>query len=424
MSNKLKKFEQTIFYLLILFLPTQLGFHFWPDFSYVYGLRIDYLSPTIYLTDILILLLLITFLIKWFLYKKKINFNSFKKNNWLFVWLFLIISGIIISRTPLLGAYGLLKLLEFIFFGIYTAKILSNKNVFKKTVLFLAIGVIFEGLLSVGQFYNQSSLNGLFYFLGERTFSGQTIGIANASLNGQLVLRPYATFSHPNVLASFLLLSLVFIYFAPKYKRKIIYYLAFVIGLISLMLTMSRIAIILCLLLIFLFVIKKSLKKETLILLLIIFLVIITSPLRFRFIGIGFDDLAITQRYELMQASLLIIKNNFIIGTGINNYFIHLADCLTVQKEFFLQPVHNIFLLIAMQTGFFGLVFFMWYLKKTIYFIKEKTKDKKVVLAKTILFCLILTLGFFDHYFLTIQQGQLLFSLTFGFLWSEVKSFS
>ena len=44
-----------LFYLLLLLIPTQLGYHFWPDFAFVNGIRVDYLAPTIYLTDLLIL---------------------------------------------------------------------------------------------------------------------------------------------------------------------------------------------------------------------------------------------------------------------------------------------------------------------------------------------------------------------------------
>src|SRR5476651_2543095 len=51
------KLSLLFFYLLILFLPTQLGKHFWPNFSFVYGIRVDYLSPTIYISDILFVLL-------------------------------------------------------------------------------------------------------------------------------------------------------------------------------------------------------------------------------------------------------------------------------------------------------------------------------------------------------------------------------
>jgi hypothetical protein len=51
--------SQTIFLTLLLLLPTQLGLHFWPQWASVFGMRVDYLSPTIYLTDIIIFLLAI-----------------------------------------------------------------------------------------------------------------------------------------------------------------------------------------------------------------------------------------------------------------------------------------------------------------------------------------------------------------------------
>src|SRR4051812_29891213 len=49
-------FSSLLYFLLLLLLPTQLGKHFWPPFAFVHGLRIDYLSPTVYLTDLLLLL--------------------------------------------------------------------------------------------------------------------------------------------------------------------------------------------------------------------------------------------------------------------------------------------------------------------------------------------------------------------------------
>ena len=36
----------------LLLIPTQLGKLFWPDWSYVLGIRVDYLSPTLYLVDL------------------------------------------------------------------------------------------------------------------------------------------------------------------------------------------------------------------------------------------------------------------------------------------------------------------------------------------------------------------------------------
>src|SRR5258706_15195361 len=56
-SNQETKIESLLLSLLILFIPTELGKHFWPDFSIVTGIRVDYLSPTFYFTDILVVLL-------------------------------------------------------------------------------------------------------------------------------------------------------------------------------------------------------------------------------------------------------------------------------------------------------------------------------------------------------------------------------
>src|SRR5215469_9265549 len=56
--NPKNKIESLLLSLFFLLLPTQLGKHSWPDFSYVSGIRIDYLSPIIYVTDVILVLLL------------------------------------------------------------------------------------------------------------------------------------------------------------------------------------------------------------------------------------------------------------------------------------------------------------------------------------------------------------------------------
>src|SRR5580692_2023869 len=62
--NPASNIESLLLSLFFLFLPTQLGKHFWPDFSIVSGIRIDYLSPIIYVTDILVVLLFAFFLVR------------------------------------------------------------------------------------------------------------------------------------------------------------------------------------------------------------------------------------------------------------------------------------------------------------------------------------------------------------------------
>ena len=50
--------ERVICFLLICSIPIQLGKHFWPASAFVSGIRVDYLSPTLFFTDILLFVLL------------------------------------------------------------------------------------------------------------------------------------------------------------------------------------------------------------------------------------------------------------------------------------------------------------------------------------------------------------------------------
>src|SRR3989344_1384663 len=174
-----------LFYLLLFFLPTQLGKHFWADFSTIQGLRIDYLSPTLYLTDILIFALFLLSVKKLLplLFKYKKNMSL------LFIFILSVFLGILNSKNPSAGTYGLIKVLEFIFLGTY---IYFNKKALSLKLIALAFstGIIFESLLAALQYLNHGSFQGIFYFFGERNFNTNTPGIANASINGQLVLRP------------------------------------------------------------------------------------------------------------------------------------------------------------------------------------------------------------------------------------------
>src|SRR3990167_9278499 len=59
------KLAYRLIVLIVLLSPSQLGFHFWPRWSLVNGIKIDYLSPTIYLTDLIFLGLLVISFIKF-----------------------------------------------------------------------------------------------------------------------------------------------------------------------------------------------------------------------------------------------------------------------------------------------------------------------------------------------------------------------
>lgn len=409
--NQGSNLGKIFFYLTLLFLPTQFGRHFWPSFAYVYGIRIDYLSPTLYFTD-----LLITFLFFVTVFgKKKLHLNKAL----LCFFTFLLFTLLFLNYWQV-GFYGFLKILEFSFLAIYCALLVFKKETFIKII---TASFLLEALLAIWQFFNKGSVGAVFYFLGERSFDGQTPGIANASINGELILRPYATFPHPNVLAGFLLIVFTFIVFSAK-KLKPFYLSILLIGAIALFLTFSRIAIFLLgtVILLKLLLTFKNKKKIyfNLFTYLVIFAVflytVFLSPFSTRFLNFSPVDSSLTQRYELISASYKMFLENPLVGVGLNSFLPSLPQYLPQKQTLFIQPVHNIYLLILSQLGLVGFSFFVFLFVKIF---KKISKSKNYLLAAVLIEILIL--GFFDHYFLTLQQGQLLFTLIIGLSFSKVK---
>lgn len=426
--NPKTKASSIFFYLLILFLPTQFGKHFWPDFSYVYGLRIDYLSPTLYFTDILIILLLVFWLAENLknIRHKIISKDTVVKLTPLIVAVMLIFSGIMLSKDPLSGWYGFVKLSEFVGLGFYAAKNFRKAN---GTVLFscFILGIVFESLLAFFQYIGQGSLGGIFYFLGERAFNGQTPGIANASINGQLILRPYATFSHPNVLAAYLLVFMILtIYYSKKTYFKFqnaFLLLSLTIGSAGLFLSMGRVAIVFWIFSLGVVIFRRVYKKNiysffwTNRIFSLIFLAVIVSlfffPVGIRFLDFNLADQTVVQRETLTQDSLVMFWQNPVFGTGLNNFLANLPKVQNqLHQEIYLQPVHNIFLLVLTETGIAGLLLTIYF-----FFLTYKRIEINKNAELYLLFFAIIFLGMFDHYFLTLQQGQIMLSLLLGLFW-------
>lgn len=393
-------------------MPTQFGKHFWPDFSIVRGLRIDYLSPTLYITDILILILFLLTCKNIFA-----GLRNHKKNILIFCFFILsIFLGVMNSQNQLAGVYGIIKFLEFVFLGtfIYFNRKIIDKNVI---VIFLSIGIIFESMLAVFQYLNQGALQGLFYFLGERSFNSNTPGVANASINGELILRSYGTFSHPNVLGGYLVASLAICTLFIKKINKL-FVLTLIFALIGIFFSFSRtsvLALVIFIICVFLISIYEKYKKGKLnqiitnknltIFIIALFIIIMFSLSQFsqRVFSIDLQDESISMRSKLIEQSIKMININPVFGVGVNNFFNNLDKEFNSPSE--IQPVHNIFLLIFAETGIIGFMFLI-----ALFIIAVKNIQGFITVL------VILVLGTFDHYLFTQQQGQLLFTIIVSLL--------
>ncbi|MGB9911479.1 MAG: O-antigen ligase family protein [Microgenomates group bacterium] len=403
--------HQKLFLLLLGLLPLQIGRHFWPEWSYVWGLRVDYLSPTIYLTDILVFLIFLFWGFEDF--KLKIRNCKFrlKISNrflfFLFFLLFLLVNCLLAKNSPV-AFYKFFKILEFFLLGMYVVKNIDGLELVNYGLI---ISVVYSSLIAIGQFIKQSSLGGIFWWLGERTFNLATPGIAKIDIEGRLFLRPYATFSHPNSLAGFLLVSLILTFPFLIRKNKIFAICYLILAGVSLIITFSRSAWLGGILLLFWFILKKV-KKITLrflLLFLLIFVLVYLIKL------INFSSESFFYRWNLAKVAVQLIKQSPLIGVGLNNFIVYLPE-FWQSSTLWLQPVHNIYLLIASEAGIIGLVFFFCFL----FF----TYRRVFVFSSLLLTSLntILLLGFFDHYWLTLQQNQLLLTIILGLIWIDKRN--
>ncbi len=393
-----RTWHRIFFALLLIFLPTQLGLHFWPDWAMVLGRRVDYLSPTLYLTDILVLLTVGTYVISN-------QIQKFKKRILFFIPIVLfIILNIFIAANHFVAIYKWAKVLEFGLLGWYIVK---TKPAFSFIIYHLSFGILFSSVLAIAQFFFQHSVGGPLWWLGERTFNVDTPGIARFDFFGREYLRAYATFPHPNVLGGFLAVTLPILISNVKFpmsnqKKKfpIFKIITIVLGFIALLLTFSRSAIFIGVVGI---VLWKKVKRKSLTTVLIGIVVGFAVLFGIWHLAFGIPQAeSLVVRQQLNAAAINMWQQSPLFGVGLGNFLVKLPETLPSRAVYFLQPVHNIYLLVLAETGIVGFLFFAWVLLKIF---------MRPFGIWHLAFGIFLAVGLIDHYPLTLQQGQLLFAI-------------
>ncbi|RLC32541.1 hypothetical protein DRH13_01600, partial [Candidatus Woesebacteria bacterium] len=280
----------------------------------------------------------------------------------------------------------------------------------------LSFSLIVVSVIAFIQFVLQRTVGGPLFLLGERSFTAITPGIATFTLFGRELLRPYSVFPHPNVMAGFLGTSFFLLLLGLNKRQKPSYYkLSLVITFLALILSISQGAWISFVLIGLICTFSKRSKKISKRFYLLGLITVITISL---FLPTASDKLlssrdyieSVNHRLHLAKASGVMIAESPIIGVGGGNYILGLAENPNFPKlSWWLQPVHNIFLLTFSETGFIGLGLFVLLLLIVVNKIILK-KERKLLAA---FFFMVLT-GFFDHYWITLQQTQALFAILMG----------
>ena len=243
--------------------------------------------------------------------------------------------------------------------------------------------------------------------------------------DGTRILRAYGTFPHPNLLAGFILFSLlgpISLYLTGKrFLAPVL--IVYGLGVALLALTFSRSAWLgLAFGLLMLILKSKHLDRKKLSLLLftsvfgfVIVLLprlplvlartvnIVTNSEQFSFIG----------RAWLNQEAIQIFWEHPLTGIGIGSFIIELAQ--RAGYGYIIEPVHNIFLSAAAELGFGGILII------ALLFISIARSSMRVRNPNGIAVSAILAafgiISLLDHYLWTLAPGRLMLGLTLG-LWS------
>jgi len=288
--------------------------------------------------------------------------------------------------------------------------------------VFVASG-LFQSLIAIGQFASQKSLG--LRFLTESPLSPTIDGVAKFTADGLTFIRAYGSLPHPNLLAIYLLTCLSFVYYLWIEKERNSFINCFlssiyILLLFGLFLTFSRLIIFtffLFSLIFFIFIFKKHHKKV------VGFLLLLITFSSFFFF---FAQAEVISRFNISPAEQSVILRGFynqfayevigrypLSGIGLGNFVWEIKDIFNLLSNWLHQPVHNIYLLIISEIGLIGLVIFLMF----IYRVLVQNKDRLLLLV----ILSFLFIGLFDHFFWTLQQGQLIFWLILGLTSSQER---
>lgn len=392
--------ERSLFFLVIFLIPTN-WFLKGPTTS-VYGINIDYLMPKLYASDLIMLALFA--LVGWRLRKKIWHWiKNLQLNNFTFLILLLLFS-LLVSATqspyPIAGYWYLGKLGQMILLVVYM--------IHRVKLAWLASPLIFAGLFQslVGliQWFQRSSILG-YMFLGE-TELGYTSLIAKSNLTREVRPLPYGTTAHPNILAGFLLISiLVLLYYWIKTKPQTanpwFYWtgrLILILPLLTTLILTQAISAILLLILGILLLLIQNLTKR---LVLIISCVVLALGL----VLVDFvPETSFSRRSQLAQISQQMILSEPLLGVGPNNFTARMSDFgQVIGNHRFIQPVHNIYLLWLSEAGLVNTTLLALIMHQLWQRHPLKLKDHRAVVPLLV----VGLIGLVDHYPLSLQTGML-----------------
>lgn len=418
--------ERILFYLLVFLLPLQVRkiIYWWPGSR---GEFSEWLAAFVYVTDLLVIGLFLLWLRRVILEKEKWSFPRLTKTDWSLA-AFWVLTALAIFRAENLSLafYGWLKLTQWIIFFYYIINSPGTVFRYETGLAVMTFSGLWQAGWAMGQAIWQKSLGLL--WLGESVLRTNFYGVAIVPTKLGNFLRAYGGFPHPNILAAWLFLAVFSFYFWFLYQKRSRswLWLAAVYGplLFGFWFTFSRVAIAFWLSGLAIrggaLVAKRkflSEKKDFFHSLrsLVVATVIVASGFlwfywpqaqsRWQLTSL---DPAVAERLAYQKIAAQVTGDHPWLGIGPNQFVWNLSRNLNFSSVL-LQPVHNIYLLIASELGWLGLASWLAFLGGlTVRYWRAVGFKKIFEFSFGVAFASVLAMGLFDHFFWTSQQGSLM----------------
>lgn len=418
MQSFFKKIFLVFLYLFVFCLPFQVNAMVFSQPVFSSGFFNPYVSHFIYLSDLFLLLSVVALSFHIFFHKNNFKFTFGDKRISIPLLLFGLsfVISFFFSYDLINSVFYFLRFLEF--FVVYL--LFVNKFVEVKTFLTVFIYSMFlQSLIGISQYVLQESLGAR--FIGEPVISSSALGVAKIDVFSFKYLRIYGTFPHPNIFAGYLLFALILLPVSSiwKTRRTISYLLAFLF-VTALFLTFSRSAY-LALLLVLVYGLYTYRKSLPVIRLFKFFSIIFIFAFFFGFLSLILSrllNLDLSSIFERLRYILVSFKMFFDnpFGVGAGNFTLAMQNYDNILfLPWLFQPVHNVFLLVLNELGVFGFGTFVILLVSFVLFSLKRPMRIRFILVS--LMISVVTIGLYDHYFISLYHGQALF---WFMLWMKV----
>lgn len=445
-----EKIEPYLIGLFFVVLPWQMRYIILP--SYHQGIFSEYASVSIYLTDLLIIILLLGWVIKLLFKYHKIIYGTpyiFWPLLSLIIWIWLSLwiasrSGLIIDYPAGIWVAGKFTLL----FGFYLYLINQVKH-WRTIVLPLALGIFIQGGIGIVQYLINHSIG--LRLLDESVLNPAEPGIPVVVTYGIRHLRAHGLLPHANLLGGYLAIGLILL--IPQLVRtkgwlNCWLWSVFAMGGAGLILSFSRSAWLVfavSILILGLYIWRRmKLSQHKFLRNLFIALIIISGVAISQYQAIiprvtlsqPIEQKSILDREQQLAEFNNVFAINPITGVGVNQYVAHLIKINDANSGWlyrrdlggwvyqasdraaYPQPVHNLVLLILAELGVVGLIIvgilllgigIVWWLGKS-----SQNSIERWAIGCGILGLILL--GSIDHYLWDLQQGRLLVILVLALL--------